>query len=256
MRMRNLIIAAMMFAGVLAQACPAPAKTVILVSAAASLSDAFREVGTAFESDNPDIAVEFNFASSGALLRQIELGAPVDVFASADMRTMELAVDEGLVMKDTVSAFASNSLVLITPADPRAGLKGPYGLLSTRVARVAVGNPKTVPAGLYAKESLAALGVWDGLGAKLVLAENVRQVLDYVRRGEVDAGVVYATDADTAKGGVRIAARLDTITPVLYPAAVARGCADREAAKRFVGYLKGEKAAALLERRGFGKPGK
>jgi molybdate transport system substrate-binding protein len=253
MRMFRLILAVAIIWSLTAQASAARAESRILVSAAASLSDAFRMIGAEFMADNPGVKVEFNFAASGTLLQQMELGAPVDVFASADMRTMELAKDKGLVLKKSVEPFAANSVVIITPAGSRTRSGGPRWLMSAQVARLAVGNPRTVPAGRYAEGALIAAGVWDAVKDKLVLAENVRQVLDYVRRGEVDAGIVYATDAAVAKDDVSIAARLESATPVIYPAAVAKDSVDMAAATRFVSYLKGGKSAAILKRFGFGK---
>jgi len=248
------VIAAIVLCGLAAPAPVAQAGCRILVSAAASLSDAYRDIGRRFMADNPDVKVEFNFAASGALLQQMELGAPVDVFATADMHTMELAGKRGFVLMDTVKPFASNSVVIVIPAGSRAGTGGPEWLLSERVVRIAVGNPGTVPAGRYAKDALIAAGVWEGIKDKLVLAENVRQVLDYVRRGEVDAGIVYATDAAVARDDVRIAARLVSVTPVIYPAAVVKDSKERAAAARFVDYLGWESAAAILNGYGFGRP--
>jgi len=235
--------------------CHARAAGTILVCAAASMSDAFRDAGGRFESENPDIRVEYNFAASGSLMRQMELGAPVDVFVSADRRTMDKAVKKGLVAGQTVKQFASNSLVLVVPGGSATGLGGLRGLVSEKVRWVAVGNPLTVPAGSYARDALTAAGIWDALAQKLVLAENVRQVLDYVRRGEVDAGVVYATDAAAAKGQVRVAATIETATPVSYSAAAAQGAPNRRDAERFVAYLAGEKAAVILGKYGFGRAG-
>jgi len=223
----------------------------IVVSAAASLTDAFRKIEGHYDRLRPDDGAAMNFGSSGALLRQMEMGAPVDVFASADEYTMRLAVQKGLVYEDTVVTFAENTLVLIAPADSAIRLESPDGLSSDKVRHIAVGNPSSVPAGRYAKEALERLGMWDRVADKLIYAEDVRQALDYVRRGEVDAGIVYSTDAARAGKSVRVVAGIETVEPIEYPVAVAVTAGDRKAAEKFIGYLGGGTARNILREQGF-----
>ena len=137
----------------------------------------------------PGVTLRYNFGASGDLQKQIEAGAPIDVFLSAAQRQMDELEKQNLIVAATRRAFARNVLVVIKPADSRIDIAKPADLLDARVGRIVIGSPKTVPAGQYAEESLRALGLWDRLQPKLVFAENVRQALDYVARGEVDAGI-------------------------------------------------------------------
>ena len=141
------------------------------------------------------MTLRYNFGASGDLQKQIEAGAPIDVFLSAAQRQMDELEKQNLIVAASRRAFARNVLTVIKPADSRIDIAKPADLLDARVGRIVIGNPKTVPAGQYAEESLRALGLWERLQPKLVFSENVRQALDYVARGEVDAGFVYTTDA-------------------------------------------------------------
>jgi len=227
----------------------------IVVSAAASLTDAFREIEWHYDRPRPDGGAAMNFGSSGALLRQMEMGAPVDVFVSADEYTMRLAVEKGLVYEDSIVRFAANSLVLITPADSDAGPSSIEGLGAESVGRIAIGNPASVPAGRYAKAALERRGIWNEIADRMIYAEDVRQVLDYVRRGEVDAGVVYGTDAARAGGAVRVVAEIHTVVPITYPVAVAVTTSDRKAAEGFIEYLGNGMAVKILTEHGFAHAG-
>ncbi|MGE4298476.1 MAG: molybdate ABC transporter substrate-binding protein [Desulfovibrionaceae bacterium] len=226
----------------------------LVVSAAASLTDAFNDIEPAFEAAHPGVDVELNYASSGALFRQIEQGAPVDVFASANPKWMNKAVDGGFADKAAVKIFARNALVLATPADNPAAVTGVADLSGGKVKTIAIGTPETVPAGQYAKAALTASGVYDTLAAKYIFCESVRQVLDYVVRGEVDCGFVYKTDA--VKGGdkVKIIAEVPLEKPVTYPIAVLKEAANAKAAKAFVDFVTSDKGSALLQGRGFNRP--
>jgi molybdate transport system substrate-binding protein len=167
----------------------------LTVSAAASLTDAFNDVKKAYEQINPGVTVYMNYASSGALYRQIAQGAPADVYASANPKWMNQAVAKGFTVQGTKRTFARNALVLIIPADNPAGIESVNDLQSNRASRIGIGTPETVPAGQYAKESLQGLTIYESLASKYIFGEDVRQVLDYTRRGEVDAAFVYATDS-------------------------------------------------------------
>ena len=189
----------------------------LTVSAAASLTNAFKELGPAFEAQNAGTKVLFNFAASDALLAQIAKGAPADVFASADQEAMDKGDAQKLMAAGTRRNFVSNTLVMIVPSDSTLGLKAPADLLKPDVKRVAIGNPASVPVGRYTKGSLEAAKLWNGVDAKAVMAQSVRQALDYVARAEVEAGFVYSTDAAILKDRDAVVASLPTPTPITDP---------------------------------------
>ncbi len=246
--MRALGAALIAVAGVAAQAAD------LTVSAAASLTNAFRELAPIYEAQHAGTKLLFNFAASDALLAQIANGAPVDVFASADQDAMDKADAQKLLAAGSRRDFVSNSLVLITPGDSTLGLKGLADLQRAEVKRVAIGNPASVPVGRYTQGALEAAKLWSVVQPKAVMALNVRQALDYVSRGEADAGFVYATDAAIAKDKVRVVVTVPTEKPVTYPIArIASGPNAAEAA-RFLDFIMSPQAQAVLARYGFGKP--
>jgi len=232
----------------------AHAQQELLVSAAASLTNAFTDVGKQFEAANPGVKVTFNFGASGALLQQIDKGAPVDVFASADQKTMDQAKERNLILAETRKDFVSNGLVLIVPSDSKLAIKGVKDLAQTQVTRIALGNPESVPVGRYTQEVLTKAGLWEPLKPKFILAETVRQALDYVGRGEVDAGFVFATDAAVAKEKVRVAAVAEGHQPIRYPVVVIAGTKKKDLSQRFMDFLLGSQGQSILARYGFGKP--
>lgn len=233
---------------------PALAQGELLVSAAASLTNAFKEAGKEFEAANPGVKVVFNFASSGALMQQIARGAPVDVFASADQKTMDQAQEKNLILADTRKDFVSNHLVLVVSKDSKLSVGSVKDLDDPKVARIAMGSPETVPAGRYAQEALTKAGLWETLKANYVFAENVRQALDYVARGEVDAGFVFSTDAVSARGKAQVAFVAEGHQPIRYPVAVVADTKKRQLSRRFIDFLLGGGGQAVLSRYGFGKP--
>jgi molybdate transport system substrate-binding protein len=221
---------------------------------AASLTDAFKELGPRFEAARPGTSLRFNFAASGALLQQIVQGAQVDVFASADQATMNRAAEQKLIDVDSRRNFVTNSLVLIEPAQGGTGVKSLQDLNGPAVKRIAIGKVATVPVGAYTKQVLDGARLWEPLEPKFVQADSVRQVLDYVGRGEVDAGFVYSTDAIVAGDKVKVVATPNGHTPVSYPVAVTADSRQKALARDFTGYLAGEEAQAVFKRYGFGKP--
>jgi molybdate transport system substrate-binding protein len=223
----------------------------LTVSAAASLTNAFRELGPAFEAQNPGTSVVFNFGASDALLAQISKGAPADVFASADQETMDRAHAQKALVPGSRRNFVGNTLVLVTPADSMLGLKTLADLQKPEVRRVALGNPASVPVGRYTKGSLEAARLWSAVEPKIVNGQNVRQVLDYVARGEVEAGFVYATDAAIMKDKVHVAATIATETPISYPIAAVAGSPNPDAARKFLDFVLAPTAQAVLARYGF-----
>jgi molybdate transport system substrate-binding protein len=240
----------------IAGAFPTAGAQEVTLSVAISMKDAVEELGRAFAARHPGVQLRYNFGSSGELQKQIEAGAPVDLFVSAAQRQMDELDQKGLIVRDTRRVFARNVLTVIKPADSRLDLAKPQDLLESRVGRIVIGNPKTVPVGQYAEESLRALGLWERLQAKLVLAENVRQALEYVARGEVDAGFVYTTDAAVRADRVKEAFRPgeDTYRPVLYPAAVVASSKQPALARAFIELLTSAEGQAVLARLGFQPP--
>jgi molybdate transport system substrate-binding protein len=224
----------------------------LTVSAAASLTNAFAEIGRAFEAQNAGTRVQFNFAASGTLLQQIARGAPVDVFASADEETMDRAAERGLVDVSTRIDFAGNRLVAIVPSDARTVPTSPAEV--SRLPRVAIGQPASVPVGRYTKSVLERANLWPATEARMIAAQSVRQVLDYVARGEVDVGYVYATDAALMPDRVKVAFAVPTVGPIAYPIAVTSVAIDKALAARFVRFVATSEGQAVLARHGFAKP--
>ena len=226
----------------------------LIVSAAVSLSNAFNEIRKDYEKANPGTRVLFNFGASGQLLQQISRGAPADVFASADQDTMDRAMKQSLVVTDTRTNFVSNKLVVVLPAGSSIRLQSLSDLASPEIKRIGIGTPESVPAGRYAKEALELGGQWDKLKDKYIYAQNVRQVLDYVERGEVDAGFVYATDAAVLKDRVQVAFEAQLKKPVLYPIAAVRGSGSENLARSFIAFVSSNAGRKALDKTGFGKP--
>jgi len=225
----------------------------ISVSAAISLKNAFEEIGRTYEQNNKDEKIIFNFGGSGDLKKQIEGGAPVDIFASAAQKDMNDLSEKSLIIKDSRINFASNSVVLVKSAASKIMISSFNDLAKPEVKKISIGNPASVPAGKYAKEVLLHYDLWTKLEGKAVLAENVRQALDYVARNEVDAGIVYETDAMAVPKDVVIAAKApaDSHSPVIYPAALVASGKNQEASKRFLDVLGSEKGMEILKKYGF-----
>ena len=223
----------------------------LTVSAASSLSNAFTDIAHAFETKHPGDKVTLNFAASDVLLRQVEQGAPADIFASADEETMDRGVEKKLVDAASRRDFARNTLVVIVAN----GAKVPNAL--SQLARrniyehIAMGNPDSVPAGRYAKQALIDAGLWNELQGQIVPTQNVRQALDYVARGDAQAGFVYATDAAIQKEKVSVALTVPTFAPVRYPIAIVANSPHAELARRFVEFVASPEAQAVLRQYGF-----
>ena len=237
----------------LAVSCQAQAVDLV-VSAAASLTNAFRDIAPAFETQHPGTRVQLNFGASGALLQQIAKGAPADVFASADQETMNQAEGQGLLQKGARRNFVSNALVVIVPAGSQASPKTLNDLLEPQYKRIAIGVPASVPVGRYTRGVLEKAGIWAPIEARMIGAQSVRQALDYVARAEVDAGFVYATDAAIMTDKVRVALAVATDTPILYPIAAIAASANGELARKFVDFVASPPAQAVLAKYGFGRP--
>ena len=228
----------------------------VILSVAISLKEATEELGRTFMAAHPGVTLRYNFGASGDLQKQIEAGAPVDVFLSAALRQMNDLEKQKLIIASSRRAFARNVLVAVKPAESSLDISKPNDLLEASVAHIAIGNSKTVPAGQYAEGSLRALGLWERVQHKLVFAENVRQVLDYVTRGEVEVGFVYTTDVATRAQGVKEAFRApeDSYRPVVYPGAVVVASKQPALAQAFLDLLSSPQGRAVLGRFGFQPP--
>ncbi len=201
----------------------------------------------------PGTKVTFNFGASGDLARQIEGGAPVDVFASAAQKDMDSAENKGAIAAGSRINFAANSVVLIVPRGTRVPIKSFDDLKSGSIKKIAVGNPKTVPAGRYAEEVLKYYRMLDDIKGKLIFTENVRQVLDYVSRDEVDAGIVYSTDAMVRSKEAAVIATAPEAShkPVVYPIAVVKTTKNSELARAFITLVTSPEGKKILGRYGF-----
>jgi len=225
----------------------------LTISAAISLQKPLESVRPALEKA-AGLPVALNFGASGALAAQITRGAPVDLFISADGATMDRLDSQALLLTDSRANLASNSLVLIVPARGPGSITTFADLGTPACQRVAIGDPAVVPAGQYARQTLGFLGLYDGLhaGNKLVTAENVAQVLTYVARGEVDAGIVYATDARNSDAVRRVAAApAGSHDPIVYVMAIPKGAPHGAAARAARGALLAPDAQSVLASFGF-----
>jgi molybdate transport system substrate-binding protein len=227
-------------------------KVEIMVSAAASLTDALNALKGPFEREHAGITLTYNFGSSGKLAQQIVQGAPSDVFLSASPKDMEKLAGQNLIVTESLTDFAKNELVLITNQNNPAPLASFEDLASAKLEHLAIGEPESVPAGRYAKEVFEKLNLWDKLQSKLVMGSDVRQVLTFVESGNAEAGVVYASDAAIAKGvKVLATANANWHQPIVYPGAVIASSAHQKEAKEFLAFLISEKGKEVLKKYGF-----
>jgi molybdate transport system substrate-binding protein len=228
----------------------APAAT-IRVFAAASLMDSLKEISAAYRGQTGDTIV-FNFGASSFLARQIEEGAPADIFFSADDAKMDALEAKGHLAKDTRRNLLSNSLVIVTASDSELKITSAADLGRSEVKRVALGNPKTVPAGIYAKAYLTKAKLWPAVSAKIVPTDNVRAALAAVESGNVGAGMVYKTDAAISKQ-VKIVCEISgaNAPDIRYPMALLKEAKEPEAAQKFLVHLASDEAGRVFEKFGF-----
>ncbi len=260
---RRLVVASLFFlfvartAGSFALGRTAEQSESITVSAAISLKDALDELGPIFQlqqhrkNGGNGTAVTFNYGGSGTLARQIEQGAPVDVFFSAAEKQIDELAAQGLIVEDSRRDLVGNALVLISPAQATT-LHSFQDLTNPVVKALALGETGTVPAGMYARQTLEHLGLFEAVEKKVVYAKDVRAVLTYVETGNADAGMVYQTDASTSrKVRVIAVAPADSHDPILYPAAVLHDSKNKPAARAFLEFLAGPDARAVFQKYGF-----
>ena len=223
----------------------------ITVFAAASLTDSLKEIAATYEKQTGD-KVLFNFGASSLLARQIEEGAPADIFFSADEEKMDALDKKGLILKDTRKVRLSNSLVIVVASERGAAVETPKDLASDKVKRLALAEPKTVPAGIYASAYLRKQNLWTAVESKVVPTENVRAALAAVEAGNAEAGIVYKTDAAISKK-VKIAYEVPPADnpAISYPLAVLKEAKNPEAANRFVKQLNSEAGGQVFKKFGF-----
>jgi molybdate transport system substrate-binding protein len=223
----------------------------ILVFAAASLTNALREIGISWER-SAGVGVTFNFGASSLLARQIREGAPADLFLSADEAQMDGLEKAGLVEPGTRRSILSNTLVIVVPEDSALRIASERDLARPGVERIALAEPTSVPAGVYSKKFFERVGIWDALAPKVVPTENVRATLAAVESGNVDAGIVYRTDALVSKM-VKIAFEVPLAEgpAISYPFALVKGAPQEAATRRFLEHLRSPAARAVFSRHGF-----
>ena len=224
----------------------------LTVSAASSLKAAFTEIGAAFDKAN-GCTTTFNFDASGTLQKQIEGGAPVDVFASAAMKQVTALKDANLIDAATIKKFAGNEIVLVVPADSTLGLTGFQDLTKDTVTKIGYGDPKAAPHGVAAEEILTKLGILDQVKSKVVYAQNVSQALQYITSGEVDAGIIFATEALAGGDKVKVVAKADQAmyTKVAFPIAGVSASEAKALGQAFIDYVLSAEGQSILANYGF-----
>jgi molybdate transport system substrate-binding protein len=229
----------------------AQANTTILISAAASLKEVLEEIKPLYQQSKSDISINYNFGASGALQQQIEQGAPADIFISAGKKQVDALEQKGLLVTGSRTNLANNRLVLIVAQDV-VGITSLYNLTDSKIKKIAIGEPRSVPAGQYGEQVLKKLKLYDRVKSKLVFANNVRQVLAAVESGNAEAGLVYATDAKISnKVKVVVAADDKFHSPIVYPMAVIKSSKNIPAAKEFIQFLSDSQAKTVLKKYGF-----
>ncbi len=223
----------------------------ITVSAAASLKDALEEIKPLYEENNPRTTITYNFASSGSLQRQIEQGAPVDIFFPAATQQMDALQNKGLLLKETRQDLLTNRMVLVVPQNNQT-IKSFADLTTKSATKIALGEPKSVPAGTYAQEVIKTLQINRAIQPKVIYGKDVRQVLHYVATGNVDGGIVYLTDAKVFPE-VKIIAQAPNNShgAIVYPVAVIKDSANPEEAQQLLQFLFSSEAQVVFEDYGF-----
>ncbi|MGM7700361.1 molybdate ABC transporter substrate-binding protein [Pseudalkalibacillus sp. Hm43] len=249
-----LVMITIIIAGCTNQPSTDPHEKVELhVLSAASLSDAMLVIEQQFEEDYPEIDLILNFASSGTLQRQIEQGAPADVFLSASEEKFNTLKKAGHIHQDYATSLFKNELVVITKkSDETASLPELSNLKNDAIDRISIGVPESVPAGHYARETLENSNLWQGIQEKIVYAKDVRQVLSYVETGNVEVGFVYATDAKSSSK-IHLLQKVDSIlhTDIIYPGGIVKDTKHLEEAKTLFNFLQTEQSIKTFQKFGF-----
>ncbi|MDE0554140.1 MAG: molybdate ABC transporter substrate-binding protein, partial [Candidatus Poribacteria bacterium] len=221
------------------------------VFAAISLSDALAEIGTAFTAAN-SVKVFYNFAASTTLQRQIEKGAPADVFISASPRQVIALETGGFLEAESRRNLLTNRLVIVSDETERISVDTPDDLAAPDISRIAIGHPSIVPAGAYAKEALMDFGLWETLQSKLIFGVDVRATLAYVTSGNVDIAIVYKTDTHLSDA-IKLLYQMpsEAHTPIIYPAVVVKNSQQKQWAREFITYLQSAEKSKIFEKHGF-----
>ena len=233
--------------------CSHKAEEVTLnVSAASSLTNALGEINDLYTKKHSNVTITPNFDASGTLQKQIQNGGPCDVFISAAKKNMDALATDNLILTESRKNLLNNKIVLIVPKDSTLGLTDFNGLTNASVKTIAFGDPSVVPAGQYGKAALTELGIYDQVKSKFLLCAKVTDVLTYVASGNVDAGIVYATDA-LSSDQVKVVAEgpADVNATIVYPVAVIKASANPDAAQKYVDFLSSDQAKTVFENYGF-----
>ena len=248
----GLLLGLLLLAGCGGEQPKGAAPVELNVSAAVSMKDALEEIQQQYQKKNPNVKLVFNLGASGSLQKQIEQGAPADLFISAAPKQMDDLQAKGLLQQQTRKNLLENKLVLIVPQNSQLTIKNFEELAEPAVKRLAVGEPQVVPAGQYAQQVLKKLNLWEKLAERMVLAKDVRTVLTYVESGNADAGIVYKTDAAvSAKIKIIATAAEGSHQPIIYPAAILANAKQPKEAEAFLQYLLSPDAAKVFEKYGF-----
>jgi len=224
----------------------------LTISAAASLKDGMEEIKPLYQREKPNIKLTYNFGSSGSLQRQIEQGAPVDVFISAATNKMDILEKQGLLLDNTRKNLLRNEIVLIVPKGKATGIRDFADLTKDTIQKIAMGEPKSVPAGQYAKQVLTNLKILEQVKSKTIFARDVRQALNYVETGNVDAGIVYLSDAQSSSQVKIVAtAPAGSHSTILYPIAAIKKTQNVPAAQDLINFLSQERAKTIFANQGF-----
>lgn len=223
----------------------------LIISAAASMKESLEEVKVEYEKKHPEVTITYNFGASGALKEQIQNGATVDLFISASNKHMNELVNENMMKKETITDVVKNKLVLIVPNDSK--WSGEFSdIVNFEGKHIGLGTPETVPAGEYAKESLLNLGIFDQTSAKFVFAKDVKEVLRWVETGNVEAGIVYRSDAMSSQKVKEVAVAPDeSHSPIVYPGGILANSKYQDDSQEFLNFLKENQAKAIFEKHGF-----
>lgn len=244
------ILSLLLFAGRRVASAQGKVSTTLTVSVAASLTESIQEVEAAYHREHPEVQFRNTFGASGMLSRQIEQGAPVDIFLSAAEKPVRELVGQGLVVSGSNFDLLRNQLVLIVPRDSK--VTSLQQLSTARINAFAMGDPQSVPAGQYGEQALRNLNLLNTVRPHIVYGKDVRQVLTFVATGNAEAGIVYATDAMSSKN-VRVAQKISESLhdPIIYPAALIANRPNTASARAFLQYLHGATARAIWNRYGF-----
>lgn len=224
----------------------------LLISAAASLTDAMMEITSAFEEEHPNTELTVNYGGSGKLAQQLQQGAPVDVFLSADQAWMDKLDEAQLILPESRINFAKNDLVLIAKKDSPFTIDSIKDLTDAQIDKIAIGNPDSVPAGKYATDALKNSNVLEQIENQFIYAKDVRQVLTYIETGNAEVGFVYSSDLYRTKD-IEVVAKIDQslFEPIVYPAAVISTSNNGTIAKEFVDFLESDTVQSIIKKYGF-----